>query len=828
MKLTQIFLFTLISMNMDLHAIRSVNTFCAQNNSSSKKSCSTNPAVKLEDRPDEFISSSPKPVQSNSTGLFNKFFGKAIQSLNPETQAKINKARLIKLFVTNGSMPISDCSKAKELLDELAQQDYNKVEKKYKTILSNAKIQHGNKKDRNYKADIHLRELGYALSYPKLEAEDIDEIYKLDRARGEFFDGYKAKRLELNPFTKTLIKYEIFDDLPANKQKDLIDTVTYERPSCSSITADELKKISPTSSLYKFDFIKDLNETKSNKKLEQKLNKRVQNSPCKMIPVSQERIDRVFSKEGLKNLTDALSKTDLTKYEQGFPLEYPRDSFIEDFNSLVEDLPNNQKKKVFNHFQFKIDGNHDIISFPNPYPKEENLDESIKDITDAGQKLVTKFMLKNRVKLDKEDRPLEKELNNIIKAYPEFISVMGKIQHRGDSIDFHTMDDMKRILLNKEFHDLPEKEQKILTTATLFHDFGKVQGVVDEGHAKKSALETKEIIKKTNYSLDDKERIYNLINHSHWLVEGSSPDDIAFIFRRPNDFKMAEIFEKADCNSAGFEYNPPKVGINRIKRGIKTINSNGIPIFANNLPTDDKYYDKTPSGIRYVDFREPSMSVEKYGYPKGTFVRNLKFLCHSSSDSEDSFKALCDDSKEICLSTSLLDYKQRFSTHYHSNGEYIVSGSNANIILGGKDVAYTGAKRDYEYAKDSMFGVERIEDGNDSVKEKREIIPNILKSKLHLSDKEYLELYTNICNCEDLRDIKDIEFSNGRQLEKEKIQQTINDLQIDLIRPTNFCENEYTNEFVVYNPKVEGIVLECDPEELDNKNLNKDNVYVLV
>lgn len=811
---------------MEINFVRSVNTFRAQDSSSTSKNHSSRPAIKLEQKPDEFVSS-VSTVSTTSVGLLGKFLGKirdvAINSTNHETREKINKARLTKLFIENGSLSISDISEYSDLLNSLAKQDYNKVQKKYKAIIGNIKDEVKSKNPYQYKADIKLSQIGYLLDYPKLEAEDVNEIYKIRQSRPKYQGVYSVAKLDFNYFTRTLDFYEHFDILPANTQKNIMTSIGYDSGTYNSITKEEADNISENSSLMKFDFIQDLRTADSNKGLEKLLNERRKNIPCKTIPVDQKSIDKVFSKEGLDNLTEALYQTDLTKYKKGFPLEYSRKNFINDFNTLVKDLPENQKKAVFNHFQFKINTDNDIINFPNPYPDDDDIDENLQDITDKGQELIEKFMLQNKVKLDKKDKMLEVELNNLIKAYPEFISVMGKIQHRGDSIDFHTMDDMKREFNTPDFQSLPENEQKILATATLFHDFGKSQEVIDEGHARKSAIAAKEIIKKTNYSLDDKERIFNLINHSHWLVDGSTSDDISFAFRRPNDFKMAEIFERADCNSAGFEYKPPIDRIRRIQQKIYRINATGIPLFANNLPTEDKYYDKTPSGIRYVDFRNPDDIVEKYGYPVGTKVRNLKFLCHSSNDKESDFKVLCDDSKDVCLSTSLLDYRKRFATGYNSFGEYIISGNNANIILGGKDVACTGGHRGYEYAKDmTNCGSERYS------RIEREGISNIIKNNLNLSTEEYAELFTKICNNKNIEDIDDVTLSSGYEIPKENIQHTINDLQHELIRPKELGENGYTNEFVVYNPKIEGIVLPCSPEELESRNLDKDNVYVLV
>ena len=447
--------------------------------------------------------------------------------------------------------------------------------------------------------------------------------------------------------------------------------------------------------------------------------------------------------------------------------------------------------------------------------KKKSLAEVRPELADTVkqcQECVEKFMLNNKVHLDPNDKDLENVLNDIITVYPEFISVIGKKQHRGDSIDYHTFDDLKRIMNDEQFDELNSKEQRILTVATLFHDFGKSQGEIDDGHALKSAQSAKEIIKKMEVSFDEKERIYNLIKHSHWLVESCDSEDLAFYFRRPNDFKMAQMFEKADSNSAGFEYAPNSDKIKSIKKNIDKINSNGIPIFADSLPTDITKYDVNKHGVRYIDLRDPEASVEKYGYPKGTKVKDLKFLCHASSDNAKDFSALCDDSKDVCLSTMLLDRSSGFSTGYNSYGAYILSGNNANIVLGGKDLSCTGGHRGYNYAKEAMYQrMEKLESsGMGNRNESREEIPNKIREELNLSKEEYIEFYNSICNLENTDEIEDVKLSTNRIVAKEEIKSTISDIKDFMAKKRENGERGYTNEFVVYNPKIEAQVVSGD------------------
>ena len=818
---------------MDINSLDSINKVNLSRIAGAVGISSALPYVSLDQEPDVFVSSFG-PFGNKPSGIFGKIADKVREvatqvneTINsPETKQKINAAKIAKLFVDNGTVDsYSEAFKHKDLINELAKHDYELVSKKYNTILKNVQIDGAKKGTTKYLQTMGFGQVYNALAYDKLQPEDIDEIFRISRNRPHD-NSYLDDRIKLNFFVSTLKNYENFDNLSASAQKNLMQSLVFAFPTYDSLTIEEAKNLSKHSPLTKFEYVNDLRNVDSNEELVQNLDTRRRNIPCRSIPVDKTKIEKILSSDGIENLTKALNKTDIKKYEKGFPLEYSREEFIKDFNKLTQNLSNEDKKKVFEHFGFKINSANDIINFPNPDTKDE-VDDNLKNIIEQGQVYVNKFMLENKIKLAPQDKALETELNNIIQAFPEFVSVIGKLQHRGDSIDYHTMDDMKRILNDENFKSLPPAEQKILTTATLFHDFGKVQGEVDEGHARKSAVLAKEIIKKTDLSFDEKERIYNLINHSHWLVDGRSNEDIAFDFRRPNDFKMAEIFEKADSNSAGFEYNPNPEKITQIKKNIDKINQTGIPLFVNQLPKDDKYYDKTPSGTRYLDLRDPEMSVEKYGYPKGTKVKDLKFLCHSSSDDLSNFEALCDDSKEVCLSTSLLDCRQKFSTGYNYSGSYIVSGNNANIVLAGKDVACTGGHRGREYAKRAMY-LQDPQQGFLDNKKDRQVISNQIKENLNLTDEEYMELYTNICNLEQLKDIPDVSLKTGRTIKKEEIQQVVSNIQTELVRPREKGERGYTNEIVVYNPKIEALVVHITPEQLAKAKEYDDRIYVLV
>lgn len=737
---------------------------------------------------------------------------------NFDKTQKINQIKLTKLMVNNGTYTsYIDAAKHQDEIKELAKLDYNQVEKKYLAIAKNLEYRAVDKKSTEYYQTMSRNSVIPVLMYEKLTPSDINAIYKIKNNRKQNKSNTNSE-LNFSLFVRKLAQYENFENLSARSQKDLMDNEHYTFATYNGITLEEAKELGEWSSLTKFQYIKDLQSVSSKDELMEILQERRKNIPCSAIPVDKLSIEKVTSEEGIENLKNALSKTDLTKYEKGFPLEYSRAEFIEDFSALTNGLSAEDKKQVFEYFQFKTVGNNDMENYPNPYAKSKIADSNID--MDKYQALVDKFMLNNRIKLDPQDKELENALNDIIKAFPEFISVMGKVQHRGDTIDYHTCDDLKRIMNDPHFDELEPNEKKILMVATLFHDFGKDQNVIDDGHALKSAIATKEIIKKTEMSFDEKERIFNLVKHSHWLVENSADDDIAFYFRRPHDFEMAQIFEKADSESSGFEYAPNPERIAAIKANIDKINSTGIPVFVNSLPTDLSKYDVNKNGVRYIDLRDPEASVEKYGYPEGTKVKDLKFLCHATTDDFNNFNVLCDDSKDVCLSTMMLDYRSKYSTGYNSNGAYILSGNNANIVLGDKNTSCTGGHRGYDYAKNSMYQtMENLmtkSGGYINQNKERASVSNQICSDLGLSKEEYLEMYNSICNLEKLEDVSDVELSSGRTVKGEDIRKSISDIQDAMVEPRQDGDSGYTNEFVVYNPKIEGMVVHGNIDAYDD------------
>lgn len=307
------------------------------------------------------------------------------------------------------------------------------------------------------------------------------------------------------------------------------------------------------------------------------LNSKLNSVDVEPIPVPDEKISELFNEEGIfsfENIKYSLNNTNLNDYIHGFNLKYPRKDFIYDFETLVSDLSSGDKNYIFKHFNFEIDENEDIKKYPIPNAEiPKNISPNMQKKLREASELVDNFMLKNEVILNEKDKPLENLLNETIKVFPEFITLIGKKQHRGDSMDFHTFDDIKRVYNNPDFEKLSDKDKKILFITLLFHDFSKPEGLVDRSHPQTSALYAKEIIKKLPLGIKDQERICNFIKHSHFVTDGDTEEQIAKEFKTLKDFKMIEILARADSASAGFYFLMGPDAIKSVQKKIEKLNN---------------------------------------------------------------------------------------------------------------------------------------------------------------------------------------------------------------------------------------------------------------
>ena len=720
-------------------------------------------------------------------------------NIDEKARQKVNEIKLTKMFLDSG-FSLQDISKNKELIKKLSRLDYTNVEGKFKYYQDNlAKLS---------VQSVRLSNIAIFLEIEELTPEMLKSLHEMAKLK------YKEDSVWNGAQTPSDIWETIYFGLKSIREYDEFDFMTtanqvnFIRYFKHNFCENYINSLNENDPLLKLNLINDIKRCGSNAALQSELKARMKNQPVKFIECSQDSLSHFVESDTFcfENLQNTIGNLDLSKYEKGLPLKYSRDSFIQDFNSAIKDLNPNDRRQVFDYFQFRIDNENDIVKFP--VPNDSDISEFNPNVQSAINKTrvyVNDFITNNEFVLNKEDKVAEEVLNEFIRVFPEFISVVGKIQHRGDSIDKHTLEDIQLCLKNPETKTLSKEEFRILFLSVMFHDIAKRQKMVDEGHAKPSAYFAKELVKKLPINSDEKKRIYNIIINSHWVTDGTDAKDLAASYRYFNDFKIAQIIAKADAESAGFTYAANESTVDEINSNIEFIRKNGIPIFADNLPVDKSKFPQDAEGVKYLDFSDPDKDLSEFGFAQGTKVKDLNFLCHSSHGTLNELSAICDDSKEICLSSSLLNVNYGLSTNYNSGVSVILHSSNSDIALAGKKVGCTGGQRGRDAFETYIFMQGKNESEAKRNKNFRTELPNFIKKELNLTDEEYYEFFDLIDKFDKKECLKDIKLKSGRIISAEETARALDNMHQYMLAAQN--KGDYINEVVVFQPKIEAVVM---------------------
>lgn len=148
-----------------------------------------------------------------------------------------------------------------------------------------------------------------------------------------------------------------------------------------------------------------------------------------------------------------------------------------------------------------------------------------KAIIERMRPLVEKFSNNNNSTV-KNNPELAQELNNIVKAFPEFLTTIGRKQHgtHDFTIDIHTLKVLQGVITNSRFQKLPEADRKLLQIATLMHDLTKAEGLKDKLHPQYAAYDTYYILEKMNLTEAEKLKVYQLIKNHDWLERFIQPE----------------------------------------------------------------------------------------------------------------------------------------------------------------------------------------------------------------------------------------------------------------------------------------------------------------
>lgn len=237
--------------------------------------------------------------------------------------------------------------------------------------------------------------------------------------------------------------------------------------------------------------------------------------------------------DNLSEPNGVLARTDFNSGHIQVELSYPRSQFIENINLLLKDLTPSERNKATDYFGFELINRSDNTVQMNGYPINVNNGAKMTEISEPATKaiiermrpLVEKFSNNNNSTV-KNNPELAQELNNIVKAFPEFLTTIGRKQHgtHDFTIDIHTLKVLQGVITNSRFQKLPEADRKLLQIATLMHDLTKAEGLKDKLHPQYAAYDTYYILEKMNLTEAEKLKVYQLIKNHDWLERFIQPE----------------------------------------------------------------------------------------------------------------------------------------------------------------------------------------------------------------------------------------------------------------------------------------------------------------
>ena len=247
--------------------------------------------------------------------------------------------------------------------------------------------------------------------------------------------------------------------------------------------------------------------------------------------------------------------TDIESFDFKPGLKYSRTDFISDIIRIISPYDTNVQTDMTGFFGFLIEKNAEGKNTIKGYPSVVNLDRD--DIAPDAVKIfdcVKRFTLDNEVVVY-NNKAMTKYLNVIVKALPEFLTLIDKVQHKTHSysVDVHTLKVLQGVMQNPKYTSLPEEDRRVLQIAVLLHDITKKEGEIDKSHPTCGAKDTGFILNKFGMTSDLRKRICLIIKNHDWLERYNkgltSAEDFADELKNGNDFLMLAIMAEADLKA---------------------------------------------------------------------------------------------------------------------------------------------------------------------------------------------------------------------------------------------------------------------------------------
>ncbi len=554
--------------------------------------------------------------------------------------------------------------------------------------------------------------------------------------------------------------------------------------------------------------------------IEQFLNKAI--TPIE-VPVESMRL---FGKNFLANYpqTENILKTfDFTSFgKEGLPLKYSRKSFMADLSQLLKKESPDEKLKIFEKIgiQPKFDKAGNILAYEGV--------PNLKDFTaqsDAQKRiidLVRKFMFENEVVSNNTE--LNKSMNSIIKAFPEYLNFIGKQQQptHAYSTDIHIMKVLQEAMNHPDYSKLSDLDKTVMKFSILFHDIAKIEGIIDKQHQNVSALYTNNLLEKINMPKEIKNRIVELIKNHHWSEEfntgNATAENIATRFRNPQDYLISKIFAQSDLKGVNKDFYSMFSGalshekLAPIEKALDDIYKTGNVIITSRIITPSKIPQVIHQGKTYkvinLSKLADNQDMSQFGFVQGVKKENIRFLTHfipdhTMAESAQKIDILSDVSRPGVLSTSLLSPQKNKTYGYRKYG-FVLESENSNIANAYEMNQGSGNKKDFDNFVHFVCCDEPLT--KPFFKKTRTFLRNNVLQELSLKypdldETEYGEIYKQIIAKKHFGQIADLN-TEKRTIKGEDLKQALSKAQDKLFNP---CPTEH-NEIVVYNPKISGMI----------------------
>ena len=557
-------------------------------------------------------------------------------------------------------------------------------------------------------------------------------------------------------------------------------------------------------------------------------------------PITQEAkndvMQNIFHVNGIKGPLTDFEKTIkksipiLESHYKGLPLRLTRRGFLRDLEKICEQNPE-AKEIIENKTKIKLitDENGHFVGY-NGILSIKDLDKN-DELENEIHFYCNDFLYNNEVITD--DKNLNKYLNCIIKAFPEFINVIGKKQHGTHkySVDIHSLLVLAHSIENSIYKNKLDKEDKItLIATTLLHDIAKEENTIDKKHPAVSANITKPIVKKIFPNTNFSERIYDFIYNHHFTENLSKTRDreqtcrqLAFAFRRPHDLYIAKTIAEADLKSVNedfFDYYGDCLSADNlyeINHNIFKYWATGNAIFTTPFMCPKKAEEKCKETINGVDYTiidlhkiKENEDMGNYGFEKGLKKKDLRFLVHMTNNLE-ALETLQHSTIQNLLSETLISPDFNRTYGFKEYGVFL-SQQNTDTINMTKENQGSGNEKNVDAYTNFIFN------DNTRYNFRNELLRRLDIPCKEVKDKDFAAFYlTVLSKTESLSQIKPEE-----KYEIGKFEFTGEEL-IKALKLTQrtFLDSDNHNEIIGYKPEIKGVIAKVNnPKDIKKEILD--------